>query len=418
MTQTSIALWGASSLDNWGDQLIAVVAERALACRISSARFVHFCPWSQDQRIRRLQFDANGNWPHADAFHAVVVVGGGLLAGPPFRHHVMQLFCFGTRPEQFAPQLRVAWNAVGLEDATCPPEDAAHENYLRQLRSRLDYCSVRSLETAKRIGPGPLNSPTHIVPDCVYALPSLKTQRPSKTGKIRIGVCVGDPFPTKQFVSRLAGKLVADSCPIDATISLTQNKLLKTAMPFSEKQRQVTFLPTVVDVLKKVTAEVELEFFGFGSMYGDKELAARIARLIPDSAYRHIAANTNYRLLQRLIQSYDALIVSRYHAAILAHRADRPFIAVDPYWNYRTCTSKLKELMASINQQTFYWNGGSDPRQSESALATAIGEMLDNLQRLDRVPYERFHQKATANFDCLASFIVAEDGFDRCSVAV
>jgi hypothetical protein len=398
-----IALWGAGSLKNWGDQLIARITEEQLRGRIPEAQFVHFCPWTNDQALQ-LRFNADGQWPLQSSFNAVVVVGGGIFAGPPFKHPMMQLFCFGPHPALFAPRLFTAWNAVGLQDDTWTADTLVWTGYRTELRSRLDYCSVRTIATAERIGFRSGSFPQYIVPDSVYALPPLEPRkRPLR--KRLLGVSLGSPFPSREFLSGLAGSRVAETCPFEPSLCMTPAEFVAATASPEDDLRKRNLLPHVVSQLKKIAHSVQIEFFGFGEMYGDCKLAGELSSQIPGSQLRTIPAGSNYNDIQEFLSSYDALVLSRFHAAIFAHRAGMPFVAIDPHWSCRTGSSKLQELMHSINLGPLYWNGTAGPGE-QAALSAMFERLFDNRHTTDPIPYAEFHQKSLQNFDRLASALL------------
>src|SRR5437879_3406891 len=96
-----VALWSGSSLNNVGDRLLAMVTELELARRLPDTGFEHFCPWSRTSNPKPLWVSESGDWPGSRMFNAVVVAGGGVFSGPPFRHSLMQVFCLGPNPSLF-----------------------------------------------------------------------------------------------------------------------------------------------------------------------------------------------------------------------------------------------------------------------------------------------------------------------------
>ena len=137
----NIALWGARTIDNFGDRLIAEITEHELAKRIPQAEFQHYCPWSKGIGALPLSIDRDGKWPGNGMYDAIVVVGGGLLGGPPFKHPIMQVFCFGPDPSNFELETFLAWNAVGLQDGSMKPTKPGWHTYLDSVCSRLNYCT-------------------------------------------------------------------------------------------------------------------------------------------------------------------------------------------------------------------------------------------------------------------------------------
>ena len=137
---------------------------------------------------------------------------------------------------------------------------------------------------------------------------------------------------------------------------------------------------------------------GFGGIYGDRDLAVELAAQLPDATLA-CSESGDLEVMQRRIQSYDGLIVSRYHAAILALRCGRPFVAVDPFWTPWTRTSKLQQLMSRMDALPRYWTVDGSPGRLES--------LVDSIERMIRLPqstdhYKSMHAQCRSSFDRLA----------------
>lgn len=400
-------MWGAGSLPNLGDQLILRVTFEQLRTRILHAEFKQFCPWSAQDGITRLCFDREGGWPHADSFDAVVVAGGGVFAGPPFKDPIMQLFCFGSRPSDFTPHLFAAWNAVGLQDDTLPADKPAWIEYIKQLKSRLNYCSVRSLDAAQRLHIDPHDWPVVVVPDAAYALGPLCHQKHLLVRRARIGIALGNPFHSQEFLAKLSPPEMANGCPFDSSVCLDPLEVWRSMkLPEEELQRQQNILPVVTAISKKLAQSATVEFFGFGAMYGDQDLAAKLSAQVPKSTFVRLPDPQDCDAVQDLISSYDLIIASRYHCAILAHRACRRLIAIDPHWSHHTRTSKLAQLMEAIKHSRFYWYGHSDVQQASETLSSLIDTALTVAPQDHWISYETFHKRCTEHFDRLATALL------------
>ncbi|MGH6655616.1 MAG: polysaccharide pyruvyl transferase family protein, partial [Actinocrinis sp.] len=206
-----LALWAGASLDNLGDRLLARVTEAELVRRLPGARVRHFCPWSRSQDPEPLWIDAHGRWPGTGRFDAVVLAGGGVFGGPPFKHPLMQVFCLGQDPARFDPGVPVFWHGVGLQDGTAPPApDGASDisgDYLRALARRVGMLAVRDRGAVARFAAAGVQA--RLVPDPVFALAPMLPQAtrqgpawPAAGRRPRIGVAVGAPHPTPRLVAR------------------------------------------------------------------------------------------------------------------------------------------------------------------------------------------------------------------------
>lgn len=397
----NIALWGAGTLDNWGDRLISKITESELAANLPLATFHHFCPWSTGTYASPLYINRNGRWPGSGMYDAIIVVGGGVLGGPPFKHPIMQIFCFGKEPRNFEPGTFLAWNAVGLQDGSLEPIRPAWRSYLNSVYERLDYCSVRSKDTADRItSNGKIGRPA-VVPDPVFALAPLDIKHKRRQGKYRLGVALGSPFLSTGFLSMLAGPHLTHRSPFDIKTCLTPEEVFLYDISRNDHIRKQSFLPSILKVLNSISDDVTIEFFGFGKMYGDHELATHLHSICTGS---HVVSviGKDFDAVQALISSYDGLLVSRYHAAILTLRAGIPFVVADPYWSELTSTSKLHQLMIDINLEDSYWTYRSDEKFGAGNLKAKISGMLKG-EFVNEHIYFDLHKRCKRNFENLCS---------------
>ena len=177
-----------------------------------------------------------------------------------------------------------------------------------------------------------------VVPDPVFALQPLAKRDRRRQGKYRLGVALGSPFPSGLLLSELASPELINHSPFNAVTCLTPEEvLLYDFLNIDEQLRKEAFLRSVSQVLKSLSDDISVEFFGFGKMYGDQELAIQLASTCPRTRVVSVT-DQNLETIQTLISSYDGLLLSRYHAAILALRAGRPFVVADPHWSHSTYT--------------------------------------------------------------------------------
>ena len=391
-----VAVWAGGSLDNLGDQLISRITRAELCARLPEIEIQEFCPWNHAPTAQALRFDSAGQWPLAGQFHAIVVAGGGVFAGAPFKHPMMQVFCFGPRPLQFAKGVFLAWHGVGLQDGTLLPAQASWQDHLLALAERFEYCSVRGEDAAERLEKG--RTKPEVVPDPVFALPPLDATITRPRRRPRIGVLLGDALPRKSFLQCMTSPSTARVCPYFQDTCLSLDSLRQWDFSPRELARKADFLPTAIQALRAVSGRVEIELMGFGGIYGDRDLAVELAAQLPDATLA-CSESGDLEVMQRRIQSYDGLIVSRYHAAILALRCGRPFVAVDPFWTPWTRTSKLQQLMSRMDALPRYWTVDGSPGRLES--------LVDSIERMIRLPqstdhYKSMHAQCRSSFDRLA----------------
>ncbi|MBL8175730.1 MAG: polysaccharide pyruvyl transferase family protein [Bryobacterales bacterium] len=392
-----VAIWAGGTLDNIGDQLIARITRRELCARLPGIEVQEFCPWNRLNASQSIRFDASGDWPPAMQFDAIVVAGGGVFAGAPFKHPMMQVFCFGPRPLRFAKGVFLAWHGVGLQDGTIPPEQPAWKDHLSALAERLDYCAVRGDDAAGRMGMGRMKP--EVVPDPVFALPPLEGQPQGGRRRMKIGVALGDALPRKSFLESMTGPPTAAVCPYFRDTCLSPDSLRNWDFSPQEILRKADFLPSVIQALRAVSSRAEIEFIGFGGIYGDRELARELAAQLPGASLASIEPG-EFDDLQRRMQSYDGLVVSRYHAAILALRCGKPFVAADPFWTPWMRTSKLHQLMSRIDAAPFYWTVDGSPGRVET-LVDCLERMIGSRESKDR--YSRLHAECISSFDRFAT---------------
>jgi hypothetical protein len=317
----------------------------------------------------------------------------------------MQVFCFGPDPGHFEPGTFLAWSAVGLQDGTPAPTRPSWRAYFDALHERLQYCTVRSEDAAELIAGSNRKNRPAVVPDPVFYLPPLPARLSSRRGKYRLGVALGNPLPAPSFLAALAGPELANRCPFNEATCLHPEDVA--SLDFSQSQliRKSHFLPAVLQALRLLGDSVSIEFFGFGAMYGDRELAVQLASCL-EGARVATGIPRDVDAMQALIASYDGLVLSRYHAAILALRAGRPFVVADPYWSESTGTSKLHQLMKQAALLQAYWADEASGIAGTGDLTAAITMMMQGEAENGNI-YEALHQQSERHFDALAASLLA-----------
>lgn len=406
MTGPRLALWAGGSLDNLGDRLLARVTETELAGRLPGARLRHFCPWSRARDPEPLWIDAHGRWPGTGRFDAVVLAGGGVFSGPPFRHPLMQLFCLGRDPALFDPGVPVFWHGVGLQDGTPPlPHDDVSGDYLRALAGRVGMLTVRDRGAAARFASAGVEA--RLVPDPVFALAPLPPEttgraaaRPvSRSRRPRIGVAVGTPHPTPRLIARLAAPDLVERCPPGPGLCLSADQVVAAERDPDEQARRAGFTAGLARALADLSGEADLDLLGVPNIYSDEVTTARLAAALPGARVRALPADDLDRL-QATIAEYDAVLVSRYHTAILALRVGTPTVVADPFFAPALGTSKLHDLMTRLGLARRYWTNAPDSGAAPD-LADAVRAALAD-EPVEAAAYRAQHDEAVRSFDRLA----------------
>lgn len=401
----NVALWSGAALDNWGDRAIARITEEQLGRRLPAARFVHFSPWRGDCGVEPLWIDRTGRWPGSGQFDAVVVAGGGVLAGPPFKHPLMQAFCLGSQPRCFDPSAVTIWNAVGVQDGVLPPVRPEHRDYLAAVRDRLDVCTVRGRDAAAWIGADARGELPPVVPDPVFALPPLRHRARGKRQRPTVGVAVGAAVPSRAFLASLTRTAFGEVCPSSPSTCASPETVAAWEFSPADMARKRRFVPCIAAALTDLSRVADLEFFGFGSMYGDGELARALSALIPQASILEGACATADEWQHRF-ERYDAIVLSRFHCAILALRARCPFVAVDPHWSPARQTSKLHQLLVRFGLERWYWTVRSDSEDEGRRLGETLTALLEQ-RAVDPSVYDTAHGEAVRHFDRLSDALRA-----------
>ena len=351
-------------------------------------------------------------WPGSGAFDAVVVAGGGVFSGPPFRHPIMQVFCLGRDPSNFDQRAVVAWHGVGLQDGCLPIADAprvrdAQLTYLSKLAKRLDYISVRDAASIRRLVAGGSVSPT-LVPDPVFALPPRfrKSRPPSR--RPHIAVAVGSPVPSVQLLNTLGASALMERCPGGPPLCVPPAEAIALVTSCQEQARCQSFFLSVCLAVQELSERAKVDLLYARNIYADDQTALHIAAMVPGARMRELPATVcslrQVAIVVDMIAEYDAIIASRYHTAILAMCGATPLVALDPYRTAGTIETKLSALTAGLGLARRYWAPGANTGDSSSELLALVADALQ-CEPLEITAYSSQHFRATAGFVDLAQFL-------------
>jgi polysaccharide pyruvyl transferase WcaK-like protein len=336
-----IALWNGSGLDNLGDQLIDHVNRIELGRRLGDSSFQTFAPWPCDG-VPLARIDSNGRWNGEGEFDAIVIGGGALLLGPPFVHPSLQTCYLGPYPERFRDRCPAIWNAVCFNAQFLPALQEPWRSYVRTACQRLAYCSVRNAGSAELLAECEVSEPVIVVPDPVIALRPPQPRRKHNCGRRRVGLAVGAVVQAESFLARLG---VADEgWDWNPQVQESMPRAIVAQNAARELAQQQALFARIAEAVAPLRTTTNLEVCGFGGVYGDRQAASKLAALLDCplvSFHDSLGAGTIDWIL-----SLDCLIASRLHACILALVVGTPLVAIDPYLNPITGTSKVREFMA------------------------------------------------------------------------
>nr|WP_250507482.1 polysaccharide pyruvyl transferase family protein [Caballeronia sp. GAFFF3] len=397
MKSFKVAVWSGSSLQNLGDRLLAAVTEEELRRRIPAIVLRHYCPWANGRHPAPLHINASGGWPGTGMFDAVVVAGGGVLAGPPFQHPVMATFCLGDHPELFDPRVKFAWNGVGLQD-NCPdlaPESKAQgrwqRSYLKAFSQRATYLSVRDKTALSRLKAA---EAAHAVltPDPTFALPLSLYKSKAFRRKPRVGFMIGALGNSKIDTDNL--KHLAPTATRNPEHVFRYESHLD-ADSYRNKNTAMHFFG-ICSAISQLNKSFEVNIVTANNIYGDQYFARSLALLFPDVRVQNIPIDIRslgqITEIQEVFASYDVLVCSRFHSVILALRAGVRVIAVDPYKHLSGQPTKLADLLQQLGLEHRIW-------QPESiGLADLITSSLHD-EHVEPARYEVQHRAAMHTFD-------------------
>lgn len=341
-----LALWNGSGMDNIGDQAIDQITRRELALRLPGIDFVTFTPWPGRYCQNRLWINREGVWSGHGLFRSIVVGGGALLLGPPFRDPSGQFFLLGPNPALFQDTCPILWNGVCSDSQHRAPISAEWRNFVVNACERVSYRSVRNERTEEFLQACGVNGTIEVVPDiCVIAD---KRERISRSAKRpTIAIVAGRPvFPTR-FTSRIGEIAKANLSHADP--ELLEVRRYDEDASFSDDH----YAQRLHQVFAPLANEADLVVAAFGEMYGDDLTCAALAEKL--SVPFHRLWNLNLDGVLEFFAGVDVVVGFRLHACVLSLSAGTPFVAVDPYYDCNTQTSKLREFAGQCGFENSYF---------------------------------------------------------------
>ncbi len=402
----NIALWNASGLDNLGDRLLDQINRVELMKRIPAAQFTTFSPWTDSPHVQKLVIRPDGWWPGEYAFDAIIVGSGALLLGPPLSHPALQAFFLGPFPERFRDSAPVYWNAVCSDMAFLAPLNPLWLAYIQEAGRRIRSITVRNHRTREYLQECGLKQDVDTVPD-----PGVLLRAPVRTTEPRgprpkVGIAAGSPtFPTAFTRKMLESAASADAYPNYSVVKIP-------AYEDFEPTRGQESLFALVRSLKPLSLSCDLEFCGIGAVYGDIAFAKVLHSAVGQGRLIDFPAQLEIDQVYEWIESLDCLITSRLHAALIALVAGTPFVAFDPYGDCPIGTTKLRELMRSIDAMEVYYSYSqlcNCPVPLENAVSTSMRR-----RSCFADAHSQLYGAATKHFDDLATCLRA-GAPSRCS---
>jgi len=156
-------------------------------------------------------------------FDAIVIGGGALLLGPPFRDPSSQFFLLGPDPLSFKDSCPVLWNGVCSGSQYRAPSAPKWRRFMADACARVSYRAVRNEQTRNFLQDCGVEGRIDVIPDvCIAASQAGAVRRRSGRPVIAIaaGICDGlslgynarAALITRGLaeMTRLAGKMGAD----------------------------------------------------------------------------------------------------------------------------------------------------------------------------------------------------------------
>ncbi|MGH6653616.1 MAG: hypothetical protein ACRDVE_00260, partial [Actinocrinis sp.] len=205
-----------------------------------------------------------------------------------------------------------------------------------------------------------------------------------------------------RLVARLAAPDLAERCPPGPGLCLPIDRIIAAERDPDEQARRAGFTAGLATALADLSRDADLDLLGVPNIYADDVTTARLAAVLPDARVRDLPADDVDRL-QAALAEYDAVVVSRYHTAILALRVGTPTVVADPFFTPAAGASKLRDLMTAIGLPRRYWtywagapDGAAAPDLAEAVRAALVDEPVE------AAAYRARHDEAVRSFDRLA----------------
>lgn len=362
-----IALWNASGLLNVGDLVLDQIARVELSRRIPNAEFETFCPWPLRSGVNKLMISAEGEWAGQGRFDAIVVGGGALLMGPPFRHPGLQHFFFGPQPKKFKDRAVKVWNAVCCDGQIADSSDPILCRYVKDATSQVAYLTVRNERTKAFLESWGTSAQINVVPDPAILICGER----DTAARLRddVGWLIAQPVFPQSFIEQMKTlafeewpqankdvvKLSADP-DHDYFLSLQRNK--------------------IAHLLSSLSQRRFLRIAGLKNMYGDAEFAIACENILPADARRDLTVITD-RVddLVTWMSSVGCVVASRLHHCILSVALGIPVVALDPYYSPQAGTSKLYEFLKACGLSRHYYSlASSEMLRLEDMIERALAD--------------------------------------------
>ena len=392
---TRVALWNGAGMDNIGDQAIDLVTRRELSMRLPGAEFTTFTPWPGRYCRNMLRIDEKGAWSGQGEFDAIVIGGGALLLGPPFRDPSSQFFLLGPDPLSFKDSCPVLWNGVCSGSQYRAPSAPKWRRFMADACARVSYRAVRNEQTRNFLQDCGVEGRIDVIPDvCIAASQAGAVRR--RSGRPVIAIAAGRPVFPDRFIARVA-ELAAPNMGL-CDPELLDIRRYDESAGYSDDG----YVTRLERGFADLGEEGDLVVSAFGEMYGDDLVCELLAGRL-GVPYRRLWDAGPEGVLN-FFGGVDAVVGSRLHSCILALSAGTPFIMVDPYHSEQTRTSKMKEFAAQCGLERFYFTL-PDFLERRAGVRRAVQEALAMDRRELLAARERLAARVGAHFDHLAGLV-------------
>jgi polysaccharide pyruvyl transferase WcaK-like protein len=277
----------------------------------------------------------------------MVIGGGALINGPPFREPTCQFFLTGPYPERFQDSATIVWNGICSDVQVLAPREERWRNFMQAAVSRVSLLSVRNSRTRDYLRACGITREIEIVPD-VAVLASEPVDRPVLKRKPRVGIAPASLVFPNDFLSMMAKTALANAVSMNPEVVEFELEKRVTSRRFHDNGYTTELAARLNEI-----SDIEWVAFGFGSMYGDAETAAQLAEKLDNCSYVTLNDPLGADAIE-LIRSLDCVVGFRLHSCVVPLTVGTPFIGVDAYCSETTGTSKLREFMRDATFESRY----------------------------------------------------------------
>lgn len=392
-----VALWNGSGMDNLGDQAIDLITRRELGLRLPGAEFVTFTPWPGRYCRNGLRIDERGVWTGQGTFDAIVIGGGALLLGPPFRDPSSQFFLLGPEPARFKDGCPVLWNGVCSDSQYRAPSAPRWRQFMTDACARVSHRAVRNSRTRTFLRDCGVDGPIEVVPDIGVAARQGNARR-GRLGRPVIAVAAGRPVFPRRFLAKVSDFAMANLGLCDP--ALIEMRRYDEDSVYSDD----AYTGELKQGLAGLAEAGDLVISAFGEMYGDDLVCDLLASKMGVPCRRLWELELDGVL--NFFGGADVVLGFRLHACVLALSAGTPFIMIDPYHCAQTKTSKMREFAIQCGLERFYFTL-PDFLERRAEIHRAVQEALDLGWRGIADVRERLTAEVGAHFDRLAGMVAA-----------